>query len=331
MYNFCTLFDSGYLDKGLALYRSLEALPDEIHLYIFAFDDKCYEVLTKMNLQHATIIGLGLFETSDMLKIKEERTRAEYCWTCTPISIEYVLDNFHVNMCTYIDADMLFFSSVKPVFDKMIEQKASILITPHRFTKQESKLEQLYGRYCVEFNTFKNDEYGRSALTWWKEKCLEWCFYKKSDGRLGDQKYLDGWTEKFDRVCEIDHWGVGLAPWNIKQCHLLCAEEKKVQFVHKSSRLSYELICYHFQNIKFISDNLVNINVGKSDISLKKEIYHRYLVMINNIRKELYENYAMEFTLKKICSTNPVVAFVQKYIMKFKIRAISDIISLDRL
>ena len=42
MLNFCTLFDSYYLYKGIALYRSLEQVSDDFTLYIFCFDDKAY-------------------------------------------------------------------------------------------------------------------------------------------------------------------------------------------------------------------------------------------------------------------------------------------------
>lgn len=34
--NFCTLFDSYYLDKGLALYSSLEKVSEDFTLYVFA-------------------------------------------------------------------------------------------------------------------------------------------------------------------------------------------------------------------------------------------------------------------------------------------------------
>ena len=82
-YNFCTLFDSNYLTRGLALYYSLEKHCADFHLYIFAFDKKCYQVLKKINLSKATIISLTEFEDVELLKVKPSRSKAEYCLTST--------------------------------------------------------------------------------------------------------------------------------------------------------------------------------------------------------------------------------------------------------
>lgn len=333
MYSFCTLFDSGYLDKGIVLYRSLEELPDEIHLYIFAFDDKCYEVLMDMGLEKTTVISLKDFETSEMKKVKQERTKAEYCWTCTPFTIEYVLNNFNVDACTYVDADMMFFSSVKPIFDKMESKKASILITPHRFPPTEAgrKAENTFGRYCVEFNTFKNSEAGRTALSWWRERCLEWCYYEKDGERIGDQKYLDNWTQKFPGVLEVDHWGAGLAPWNIGQCSLLDAKDKDVRFKRKKTTEEWELIFYHYQNIRYLPKYFVNVSADKAEKALKVAIYYPYLKIIEQTRQELNEKYGIEFNEQKSCSQNPFIAFVQKKIIPYKIRSFTDLINLKTL
>ena len=62
VYNFCTLFDSFYLTRGIAMYQSLEKTCENFHLYIFAFDDASFEILKKLNFKHATIIPLKDFE-----------------------------------------------------------------------------------------------------------------------------------------------------------------------------------------------------------------------------------------------------------------------------
>ena len=56
MMNFCTLFDSYYLDKGIALYRSLVRVTEDFTLYIFCFDDKSFEILNEMNFEHVVVL-----------------------------------------------------------------------------------------------------------------------------------------------------------------------------------------------------------------------------------------------------------------------------------
>ena len=103
---FCTLFDSYYLDKGLTLYHSLKKVSDQFKLYIFCFDDSSYEVLKDLKLEHAVIVHHSEIEDATLLKLKEERSKAEYCWTCTPVTIEYVIKHFKEPSFTCLDADI---------------------------------------------------------------------------------------------------------------------------------------------------------------------------------------------------------------------------------
>jgi len=125
---FCTLFDSNYLDKGITLYKSMEEHLELFKLYVFAFDDKCYEILKQENYKNLILVSQKEFETKELLKVKKERTRAEYCWTCSPWIIKHVIDNFNESICTYIDADMMFFSSPQFVFDEMKRRDCSVII-----------------------------------------------------------------------------------------------------------------------------------------------------------------------------------------------------------
>lgn len=286
-YNFCTLFDSYYLSRGINLYYSLEEHCADFHLYIFAFDDNSFTILKDMNLKNATIISLKDFENKNLLSVKPNRTIAEYCWTCSASTIAYSIEKYNLNHCTYLDADMMFFSDPDVIFKEIGE--ASVAITPHNFS-EDLKTEQVYGNYCVQFVYIKNDKDGIETLNWWKQSCIDWCFAILEENRYGDQKYLNFFKEKFSNVIDINNIGVGVAPWNINRFQLV-KEDNKIRIKDKQStkKESY-LVFYHYQGLKFIEyDNYIesiasNINIPNYILKL---IYTPYISKIYNINKEL--------------------------------------------
>src|SRR5579872_3374528 len=112
------------------MYRSLEKNCANFHLFVYAFDNDTYDFLKKENYEHLTVISLREFEDEELLKVKQGRTAAEYCWTCSSATILYSIENFKLDNCTYIDADMYFYSDPKLLIDEMGEN--SVLITEHR-------------------------------------------------------------------------------------------------------------------------------------------------------------------------------------------------------
>lgn len=330
---FCTLFDSNYLDKGLALYYSMEKVIKEFTLYIFAFDKKCEETLNLLNLKSAIVIGLGEFETEQMLKLKGERSRAEYCWTCTPISIEYVMERYNVDICTYIDADLYFFADPSILLNEVRGDDYSVMITEHRFEETENgrKLMDKNGKYCVQFNTFKNNAQGRAVLSWWKEKCIEWCFFRHEDNRMGDQKYLENWTKDFKGVHELQNLGGGLAYWNLMQYNFSKIENGQILLRDRKNNNEFKVIFVHFQNLRYLPFHKINLKAGSISKKIKYPLYYTYLSHVEKIRAMLYEEYKISFENTKSCSANKVVAFIQTNLMQFKVRNISDIVNLEHI
>ena len=214
MLNFCTLYNSNYAAKGLAMYWSLRRVCPEFMLYVFAFDDVLAEALKKMALPQMTVITLAEFEDEELLRVKPTRTAGEYCWTCSSSTIYYCLTHFGIDHCTYIDSDMYFYANPQVLIDEMGDD--DVLITSHRYSPQYQS-EEKAGKYCVQFMTFKNSENGMKVLKWWRDRCLEWCYNRYEDGKFGDQKYLDDWTTRFEGVHELQHLGGGVAPWNMQQ------------------------------------------------------------------------------------------------------------------
>lgn len=255
MYNFCTLFDSRYLAKGIAMIDSLAESGIDFRLYFFPFDDKAEKVIKELDYDRVIIIPLRLFEDKDLLKIKQSRSAAEYCWTCTPSTILYVLNNFQAGECTYIDADLYFYSSPERIFAEM--KDSSILLTEHRYTREYDQTE-ISGRFCVQFTTFKKDPSGLNALIWWRNACIDWCYSRFEDGKFGDQKYLDDWPGRFPGVHVLEEPGGDLAPWNIQQ-YILLPDGKRITGRERTSGKEFAVIFYHFHDLKFFPGNLADL------------------------------------------------------------------------
>ncbi|WP_051538012.1 hypothetical protein [Butyrivibrio proteoclasticus] len=281
---FVTLFDSGYLAKGLVLYTSLlKACPD-MHLYIIAFDEKSYDKLTSLNLTNATIISLKDFEDEELLSIKDSRSRGEYCWTSTPKSIAYVLDKYNQEMCTYIDADMMFFSDPAPLFDEFLsDANASVMITEHRYSSYCDQ-SAASGKYCVQFMTFKNNDKARKVLNDWNKMCIDCCTIDKEKGFCGDQKYLDDWTSIYDCIHELSYLGGGVAPWNVDQYYFY-KNEVVTKLVHMESGKEYDLVFFHFHDLSHFTNGYVALtsSVYKIPISAINDIYKVYLTTMEDI------------------------------------------------
>ncbi len=332
---FCTLFDSFYLDKGIALYRSLERVAGDFKLYIYAFDQKAYDVLTDLNFEKAVILSeRDLAKAYPILeKLKTERSKAEYSWTCTPITIEYILDTFHEDNCTYIDADLYFFSDPKVLEDEIREKGANVVITPHRFTNslKDRRLLNRSGKYCVEFNYFDNTENSKEALAWWRDKCFEWCFHIYEKDRMGDQKYLMKFPELFRGVHELQNLGGGVAPWNLAQYVYVGKNNGEAPVLRKKvTGEVFDVVFYHFQSMRYISENYIIVRSETHSKRTKDALYVPYLQEIESVRK-LLGNYDVSFPVTQSYASNPVIKYVQKYILRFKIKSLTDIYDLRKM
>jgi hypothetical protein len=217
---FCTLFDSGYLFKALALYDSIERHCDSFRLTALCFDEESERILELLSLPYLSTLPLTELERADpgLLAAKADRNRFEYCCTTTPALPLHLLETRpELAEVTYLDADLFFFSDPEVLFAEMGD--ASVLITPHRFSRYLQHYE-VNGIYNVQFMTFRRDDDGLAALRWWHARCLEWCYLRLEDGKFADQKYLDDWPDRFDGVHVLRHPGGGVAPWNVDRYEL---------------------------------------------------------------------------------------------------------------
>jgi hypothetical protein len=254
MYDFCTYFDHRYLSRGLALYSSLiRHCKGTVRLWILCMNDPAYEALQKLALPGIYPIRLSDFERGDaaLAAAKTNRNLIEYYFTSTPSLPLFILrENPSVQVITYLDSDLFFFSDPAVLFEEFGQNSVGII--GHRFPPA-LKASEVFGLYNVGFLTFRRDDVGLACLNWWRDRCNEWCYDHLDNGRFADQKYLDSWSTLFPRVVELKHKGANLAPWNLAN-YRITRKDGKVMVDEQ------ELIFFHFHGFKPITRVVYTFN-----------------------------------------------------------------------
>ena len=285
-YDFCTLFDRNYLFKGLALHESLQRHVKDFTLWILCMDDTAFDVLGRIDLPNTKLLSLSQFEDEKLLAAKKTRTQAEYCWTCTPSLPLYLLEHEpDLESIIYLDADLFFSSDPAPVCEELGE--GSVGIVGHRFAPRWESLTEDSGIYNVGLMVFRNDERARICLKWWRDRCIEWCYHRVEDGKMGDQKYLDDWPERFEGVVVLQHKGAGLAPWNL--------DRYAIRKNGGGIRVDDEpLIFCHFHSLEIVNDGkdfvLASREYGVSRAN-EKLLYSDY---VKALRRAIEKTRALE-------------------------------------
>ena len=294
MAQFCTLFDSYYMHKGIALYLSLLKVTQDFHLYVMAFDRVCYDKLKSLDFEKMTVEFLGDFETPELLAVKSTRNKAEYCWTAGPSVIYYFLKKYQLNRITYLDSDLFFLNN--PLIIEKEAGDSSVVITEQNISEESAAR---YGRFCVQYMTFKNDKDGMGALTWWRDACIDWCFQIMEPTRYADQKYIDEFPKKWNNVYVLKNMGAGIAPWNMHR------------YTYKTDSLMYKgeewpLVFFHMHGVIItIKDNLLIVHSHHA--SLNKEVIKLFYEPYASLMVEVYNHYLGKKVIGyKVKDMNPI-------------------------
>jgi hypothetical protein len=241
-------------------------------------DDVCYEVLEKMDLPGVRLISLAEIEDQcpGLLEAKKNRTRVEYYFTCSPALPLYVLNKApSVDAITYLDADLFFFADPAPIFAEIADH--SIAIIEHRFPADLRDLAE-HGIYNVGFLFFRHDETGLVCLRRWLEQCLEWCYDRVEGDRYADQRYLDDWPQRYDKLIVLQHKGANLAPWNLARYD--------VTFRAGQCLVDGQpLIFFHFHGLKRVGNWLYEPNLARYKASTSRAVLRLYKSYIRTISK----------------------------------------------
>lgn len=272
MMNFCTSYGANYIHKGLVLYESLKKVESDFCMYVMAFDRETYDFLSKLALPQLIVDLFDDIETDELKEIKKGRNRSEYCWTVGPYLTEHFITTYKLESIAFIDADMMFYTSPKVIFDEIGDN--DIAITLHDMDKEPDQ-----GKYIVQFEFFRNNENGMKCLRWWRDRCFEWCYCRFEDGKYGDQKYLEQFDTLFDKVYVLKNHAAVVSMVNKETL-------KPVDRSMEYKGVVSPVVIYHYLNTKFEIKNEKTLELVEVGARLSKEwlaFYEDYCEMMINV------------------------------------------------
>ncbi len=295
-FDICTIVQGKYAYRAIALFKSFQKFHFNSNFYILSLDEESDKILSQINSDILNIISFKNFENESLLKLRNERSIAEYCWTCKPYFISHIFNFFKDKnkWIFYIDADSCIFGNLSEVI-KNISDK-SVILTPHR-SNIEFFLNDIKssGIYNAGFIGFKNDNDGKIALKWWLKKCTESCSMNPTNQVYGDQLYLNEMPNLFDFISISNHLGLNAAPWNITDKKIILIND--VIFVN-----DFKLLHYHFQGLEIINKNIFDIYKGNYKIpnKIKQIIYKKYIILLNSIfnKFKFHNSYDTKYSFK---------------------------------
>jgi hypothetical protein len=247
-------------------------------------DEDAYGTLQSLKLPQIVACSLAELEESnqELRDVRSTRSTVEYYYTCGPAFLLFLLRGYpEINLLTYLDSDLYFFSQPKPLFNEL--NGYSIGIIEHRLPNRLSKLKR-FGTYNVGWVSFRRDESGLQCLRWWANRCIEWCYDRVEGEKFADQKYLDEFPRRFELVRAIRHKGANVAPWNVGN----------VRITSRNNSVWVDgqpLIFFHFQGFKVITPWLFDTNFGSyrscPSSVVRQKIFDPYIQELRLISREV--------------------------------------------
>jgi len=281
MYHFCTLFDHNYLTRALVLFDSLLEQTRDFVLHAVCTSDEAYKEISRISASYPQIKAIHLRQLEalypELLQAKSNRSIYEYYFTLSPAIPHHLLTTGVTELITYLDADLCFYDHPKKLYDELGE--GSILVTEHRFSDNLPHLKK-YGRFNVQYQSFRLDEQGMACLERWRQQCLDWCYDRIEGAKFADQGYLTEWPDLYSNLVISQNQSAGIALWNVSEAnisirsgHFYISDNPLVFFHFHSFKHLYKdrFVCDFFEyKVKSAQPNL-------------RAVYIDYLKRLNEI------------------------------------------------
>ena len=270
---YATLFDRGYLLRGLAMIDSLLAQSPSAEITVLALDWETHEFLSRdFRNQRVHILSLNDLRSDSLWETRQSRSYRDFCWTLSSVISHHLLCEY--DEVVYLDADICFFDNPDVLLNCC--RNGQVAAVPHGFPDRLRFLE-INGIFNVEWVYFAGHE-GRVASQRWAAQCLNRCELAPEEGIVGDQKYLDEWPHLYKSFISLDHQGAGVAPWNHEVRNPRQIDGRWI--VGNKTRM----IFYHFHALSISQDGNVTLSGrGYSEAqALPVGLYEEYLERLSS-------------------------------------------------
>ena len=274
-----TICAKNYLGLAQTLENSVKEHNKDIIFLIFIADE--FDRDLEDRLPENVIISKNALNIHEDLwnEMSFKYDITEFCTSIKPTCFKYIFSNYDVNNCIYFDPDILVFSDLNVVFDKLCNY--SIMVTPHITTIEtdyQGILDErnlLYsGMFNLGFLALKNDKNASKMIEWWERRLKDRCYQNVSESYFTDQKWIDFLPSFFTSELLIsNHLGLNVAPWNFYEREIFKDAQNKYfvkNRINKSDNNSYPLIFAHYSGYRYdllVSGTLDGGNIINLEIS----------------------------------------------------------------
>jgi len=207
------LFDAQYSAEGLVCIDSIVSKQPDTRIFVLCLQVGTVEQALS-HLQNGVALAVADLEATfpNIAHTKSERPWAPYTQSLKPYLMQYIFDTQEdVEKLCYVDSDMYFWGHPSEIETEFANY--SFMVT----TRSD--------RSNVAFNggcfVCRNDASCRELLTWWQQKCYEWCLWEDGPqpGMFCEEGYLNIVRDeplRFSNTYINQHPGINAAPWNIR-------------------------------------------------------------------------------------------------------------------
>ena len=284
MRHYCTLFDRNYLDRGLALHRSLLKHCGEFTLHVLCLDAATLQALSALSLPGVSVIRVEALEQWDpgLRAAPADRGLVEFYFTAKSVLLGYLLEHEPaLARIEYLDSDPYFFSDPRGAEPEYAA--SAVALSPHGFDARNADRAR-FGMFNAGWVGVGGDAEGRRFVRWWRDRCMEWCRLTVEDARFADQKYLDQVPGLFPRAVAVRHPGMNLAPWNLGGRSVTSSEN--------GIRVDGQpLVFFHFHGLRQMKFGVFDSGLYDYGLRLsghvRTDIYRPYLRTLLACRRQL--------------------------------------------